>query len=213
MRPPTWHGKRLAISRTSVVLLPDPIAASKSISCTSGYAENRCTHSSNPSNSNAFFLPWTSCTTLPPIRSIEGISTATSRGFPAHRSPASDRLACCIRSEKWTQPAPRPRSPHETLPQNVGSRLLLRKRSQESEPLPRPLASIRNQSRRPFHRDPSRSTRSPPRHILPPLAPKQSRPDRCSYAPHAKTSASPNHSAWHRSPPQLPAIRIVQRSA
>ncbi len=63
----------------------------ESINCTRGNCEKRSTHSSKLSNSSAFFCPCTSCTILPPIRSIEGISTATSRECPQSAIAVSNR--------------------------------------------------------------------------------------------------------------------------
>src|SRR5687768_7138312 len=59
---------------TSSSLLPRDIAASRSISCTLENFANFAIQPSRSSDAIASFSPWTSWTTRPPWRSIEGIS-------------------------------------------------------------------------------------------------------------------------------------------
>src|SRR5207245_6981379 len=61
-------------------LSPLPIAASRSITCTFGKRANRRTHRNTSSSLRARRSPCTSCTTAPPLRSIEGISIFRSDG-------------------------------------------------------------------------------------------------------------------------------------
>jgi len=86
--PPTWQRRRCTRERTRSRLSPCPRAASRSTIWTSGYLEKRSNHGSKSSNSSAFFSPCTSWTILLPIKSMEGISTATSPGCRRPATPA-----------------------------------------------------------------------------------------------------------------------------
>src|SRR3989441_2004000 len=74
MPPPTRQDSALAIRRTSARLSPVPIAASRSMTCTFGNFSKRHTHRNTSSSRIASRSPCTSCTTAPPLRSMEGMS-------------------------------------------------------------------------------------------------------------------------------------------
>src|ERR1035441_5228009 len=74
--PPTWHGSRPQMLSISARFSPCRMAASRSISCTSGYFANRSIQYSKSSNASFSFSPWTNCTIRPPSKSIEGINMA-----------------------------------------------------------------------------------------------------------------------------------------
>ena len=118
--PPTRHASRGAIDRTSASLVPEPIAASRSMTCTRGKSWNFRTQPSMSSEAMAGRSPWMSCTTCPPFRSMEGISTSRPRSAPSGPSApgcrgrggaALGRPPRAPRSERWTPRAPRPPCP------------------------------------------------------------------------------------------------------
>src|SRR6266478_918362 len=63
------------------------MAASRSMSCTTGYFEKRSIQYSKSSKASLSFSPWTSWTMRPPMRSIEGISIRSFLAFPGSVPP------------------------------------------------------------------------------------------------------------------------------
>src|SRR3954469_23184364 len=77
MPPPTRQDRAAQTCATSTSLLPVPMAASRSISCTFGKRAKRSTHLNRSGSSMASRSPCTSWTTLPFLRSMDGMSNVT----------------------------------------------------------------------------------------------------------------------------------------
>src|ERR1700739_1659920 len=101
------------------------------MSCTSGKRENFSIQYSKSSNERRSFSPCTSCTILPPIKSIEGISMAASQKLQRQPVPLLASVRSTRRSEKYLRQAPHRPSLSKIHRQNAPPFLRLPRQSPE----------------------------------------------------------------------------------
>src|SRR2546421_12284991 len=120
----------------------------------------RSTHSAKFPNSSALRWPCTSCTILPSIRSIEGISTEASREYFSSAKSFLDREYSAPQNGTRRRPALHRLGRLRTLPRRGRSIRRHLRRSRELPPTNSPLSSARNQSRDRCRPQPSTATKS-----------------------------------------------------
>ena len=130
MPPPTWHGVGRQF-RAPAWLFPSPMAASRSMTWTSGYLEKRSTHSWKLSNSSAL---------LAALHELDDFAAHQVDGRNQHGQPhgnACSARSCCLRStsaldavsERWRRRERRRRGLRGRPRRNVRRRPHHRRRS------------------------------------------------------------------------------------